>query len=66
MPVKRLMMALVMLIAVPAQAEEIPDMEMLEYLGNWEMTNGEYIDPTELTENDLEQESTESTSNDKR
>ncbi len=60
MPVKRVMMALVLLIAAPTQAEETPDMEMLEYLGSWETANGEYIDPTELTENDLQQESTES------
>jgi len=59
-PVKRVMMALVMLIAVPTQAEEAPDMEMLEYLGNWETAGGEYIDPTDLTAEDLEQESKES------
>jgi hypothetical protein len=50
------MMALAIFIAVPAQAEETPDMEMLEYLGNWETAGGEYIDPTELTTEDLEQE----------
>lgn len=57
MPVKRLMMALAILIAVPGQAEETPNMEMLEYLGNWETANGEYIDPMELKEEDLQRES---------
>lgn len=52
---KRVMMAFAMLFAIPTQAEETPDMEMLEYLGNWETVNGEYIDPTELTAEDLEQ-----------
>lgn len=60
MPVKRLMMALAILIAVPSQAEETPDMEMLEYLGNWETENGEYIDPMELKAEDLQQESQDS------
>ncbi|MFV1998398.1 MAG: hypothetical protein ACC641_10350 [Acidiferrobacterales bacterium] len=60
MPVKRLMMALAILIALPAHAEEVPDVEMLEYLGSWETASGEYIDPTELTAEDLEQESKES------
>lgn len=61
MPVKYVMLALAIIFALPTQAEETPDMEMLEYLGNWETENGEYIDPTELTEDDLQQESTSST-----
>lgn len=60
MLVKRLMMTLAILIAVPGQAEETPDIEMLEYLGNWETANGEYIDPMELKAEDLQQESKES------
>ena len=60
MPVKRMVMALAILIAVPVQAEEAPDIEMLEYLGNWETANGEYIDPMELQAEDLQQESKES------
>lgn len=59
-PVKRLMMALAILIVVPSQAEETPDMEMLEYLGNWETANGDYIDPMELKTEDLKEESKES------
>ncbi len=50
------MMILAILIAVPTQAEESPDMEMLEYLGNWQTANGEYIDPMELKAEDLKEE----------
>lgn len=53
------MMALAFLIAVPTQAEEAPDMELLEYLGSWETANGEYIDPMELEAADLNQGATE-------
>lgn len=60
MPVKRMIMALAILIAVPVQADEAPDMEMLEYLGNWETADGEYIDPMELGAEDLKEESKDS------
>lgn len=53
-------MALAILIAVPVQADEAPDMEMLEYLGDWETANGEYIDPMELGAEDLKEESKDS------
>lgn len=60
MPVKRMMMALAIVIAVPTQAEEAPDMELLEYLGSWETANGKYIDPMELEAKDLKEENEES------
>lgn len=60
MPVKRMMMALAIVIAVPTQAEEAPDMELLEYLGTWETANGKYIDPMELEAKDLKEENEES------
>lgn len=54
------MMALAIVIAVPTQAEEAPDMELLEYLGTWETANGKYIDPMELEAKDLKEENEES------
>ncbi len=60
MLVKRMMMALAIVIAVPTQAEEVPDMELLEYLGSWETANGKYIDPMELETVDLNEENEES------
>lgn len=60
MLVKRMMMALAIVIAVPTQAEEVPDMELLEYLGSWETANGKYIDPMELEAKDLKEENEES------
>lgn len=54
------MMALAIVIAVPTQAEEAPDMELLEYLGSWETANGKYIDPMELEAKDLTEENEES------
>lgn len=54
------MMALAIVIAVPTQAEEAPDMELLEYLGSWETANGKYIDPMELETVDLNEENEES------
>lgn len=54
------MMALAIVIAVPTQAEEAPDMELLEYLGSWETANGKYIDPMELEAKDLKEENEES------
>lgn len=33
-------------------AEDVPSMEFLEYLGEWETSDGEWIDPTILAENE--------------
>ena len=54
MPVNKAMLTLAMLLVVsPARSEEIPDIEMLEYLGNWETANGRFIDPLELDAEDV-------------
>ena len=53
-PVNKAMLTLAMLLVVsPARSEEIPDIEMLEYLGNWETANGRFIDPLELEAEDV-------------
>ena len=41
-------------IAMPTAigAEELPSMEFLEYLGEWETKDGEWIDPTMLADNE--------------
>lgn len=31
-------------------AEQLPDLEMLEYLGSWETENGDWFDPLQLFE----------------
>ena len=41
------------LMTLPIRAEEIPDIDMLEYLGSFETTNGEYIDPQILQGEDV-------------
>lgn len=33
-----------------ADAEQLPDLEMLEYLGSWETEDGKWFDPLELFE----------------
>ena len=49
--------------ALPAQAEqtnagELPSDELLDFLGQWEQVDGQWIDPTELQElSMLEQDS---------
>ncbi len=36
--------------AEPRPAEEVPAIELLEFLGTWETTSGEWIDPTSLVD----------------
>jgi len=45
----------VCLIAAPevVLAEELPSMEFLEYLGEWETEEGDWIDPAVLAENNV-------------
>ena len=33
--------------------EDIPSLELLEFLGEWETENGEWIDPAEMDQIDL-------------
>ena len=33
-------------------AEDVPDIDLLEYLGSWESVNGEYVDPMEFATED--------------
>ena len=47
-------------IASEPTAQELPSVELLEFLGDWETANGEWIDPTELEQMSLpEQEPAE-------
>lgn len=53
-----LMLSLMMLIYTPIYAEsdekpEIPSPEFLEFLGEWETTDGEWVDPNEFGDEDL-------------
>jgi hypothetical protein len=53
-PANRTVVMLVTLLMVsPVRADESPDIEMLEYLGNWETANGKYIDPQALQTEDV-------------
>lgn len=36
--------------ALAADAIETPSMELLEFLGNWETSDGEWVDPIKLLE----------------
>ena len=36
-----------------AQLEESPSMELLEFLGNWETTESQWLDPMLLTDDDI-------------
>lgn len=47
---QRTWMAAALLMAVPAAAEEPPDMELLEYLGSWEETDEDWVLLTEEPE----------------
>ncbi len=45
--------------AIPPEEAEMPSLELLEFLGDWEMEDGEWIDPEELEQiaiTDQEQE----------
>ena len=54
MPVNRTLMVMALLIlASPLRAEDVPDIDLLEYLGSWESVNGEYVDPMELAAEDV-------------
>lgn len=53
MPVEPLIVALfiaTIVAAEPRPAEDPPAIELLEFLGTWETTSGEWIDPTSLTD----------------
>lgn len=54
MPVKPLLLTtILLLICSPAfseQQEEIPSEELLDFLGQWEQVDDEWIDPTQLQE----------------
>jgi hypothetical protein len=53
-PVNRTLMVMALLIlASPLRAEDVPDIDLLEYLGSWESVNGEYVDPMELAAEDV-------------
>ena len=49
-PLKMLSVALLMglILPVTAKAAEPPSLELLEFLGNWETSDGEWQDPLEL------------------
>ncbi|MFQ5935048.1 MAG: hypothetical protein ACE5LB_01380 [Acidiferrobacterales bacterium] len=36
--------------AEPANPEEPPDLELLEFLGTWETSTGEWLDPTSFSD----------------
>lgn len=49
MPVEPLVIAFVFIAAAEPgidEADPLPDIEMLEFLGNWETASGEWIDPS--------------------
>lgn len=46
-------MLVTLLMVSPVHADESPDIEMLEYLGNWETADGKYIDPQALQTEDV-------------
>ncbi len=50
MPVKvTLMMLAIILISITARAEaDAPDTELLEFLADWETTDGQWVDPSSL------------------
>ncbi len=67
MPAESLIATLLMatiVAAEPRPTEDLPAIELLEFLGTWETTLGEWIDPTSLTDETPVQE--ESQSDDKR
>ena len=35
------------------QEDEAPSLELLEFLGEWETSNGEWLDPAELEDDDF-------------
>jgi len=56
MPVKTLLMMLVMmLISITARAgTDAPDAELLEFLADWETTDGQWVEPSSLEDLDSE------------
>ncbi len=54
MPVKSLVVGLVVAIAATEPqietSDPLPDMELLEFLGEWETVSGKWIDPTALAD----------------
>jgi hypothetical protein len=42
------MFALLLGIGVPVRGEETPSVELLEFLGEWETSQGQWVDPLEL------------------
>ena len=54
MPFNRMTAVLALLLMTfQVRAEELPDIDMLEYLGNFETVNGEYVDPQTLYGEDV-------------
>lgn len=52
MPVRPLLSALFLVFySQVAWAEETPSVELLEFLGQWETRDGDWIDPTQYIEN---------------
>jgi hypothetical protein len=52
-PASRALFAIALVIlASPVRAEDVPDIDLLEYLGSWESVNGEYVDPMEFATED--------------
>lgn len=43
-----LMFALLLGFGIPVRGEETPSMELLEFLGEWETSQGLWVDPLEL------------------
>ena len=53
-----LVMMMIMLFSQFTQAqqqigEELPTLELLEFLGEWEMDNGEWVDPEKFEDEDF-------------
>ena len=52
-----------LLLAAPGQAaDEVPDLALLEFLGEWEDGEGQWVDPLEFLEREGEQDGDTETS----